>query len=106
MWLTPRTEWKYVGPGLIGGGDELEENAAPTRAKRKKELTGNEILEKLEENESDVSKANTLAATRKGGLNGCTLKNLSLGPILAKKRPFHPPSSLPSIMINTKTLSF
>ena len=42
----------------------------------------------------------------KGGLNGCTLKNLSLGPILAKKRPFHPPSSLPSIMINTKTLSF
>ena len=55
--MTPRTKWKYVGPGLNGGGDELEDNAALTRAKRKKELTGNEILEKLEENESDVSKA-------------------------------------------------
>ena len=55
--MTPRTKWKYVGPGLNGGDDELEDNAALTRAKRKKELTGNEILEKLEENESDVSKA-------------------------------------------------
>ena len=37
-------------------GDNPEENGSP-KAKRKKELTGNEILAKLKKNENDVSKA-------------------------------------------------
>ena len=36
-------------------GDNPEENDPP-KAKRKKELTGNEILAKLKQNENDVDK--------------------------------------------------
>ena len=37
-------------------GDNPEENGSP-KAKRKKELTGNEILAKLRKNENDVNTA-------------------------------------------------
>lgn len=51
-----RTQWS-PGPGLRGGCDEpTEENSEP-KAKRKKELSGNDIIEKLKENEYDIGKA-------------------------------------------------
>ena len=47
-----------------------------------------------------------LSKPRKGGFCGYNVKNLIWGPILAKNVPLHPHRSLPSIMVNMKTLSF